>query len=219
MKDLIDQLSASGSTLTLPRMTATLTVALLAGLFIFFVYKNGYRGIVYVHAFNVSLVLSCVITSVIVLAISSNIALSLGMVGALSIVRFRAAIKDPVDVMFLFWAISTGIVSGTGEFGLLAVTTLMIGAIAWVLFRVKSKKNSYLLILDVKAASARELHAAVRRQLPVTMKSKSLVRDNAELVYELRMPPNADTDFLDELRAHEDVHSAVLVGYNGDYAE
>lgn len=218
MKDLINQLSASGSTLTLPRMAATLIVALLAGLFIFFVYKNGYRGVVYTHAFNVSLVLSSIITSVIVLAISSNIALSLGMVGALSIVRFRAAVKDPVDVIFLFWAISTGIVAGTGEFGLLAVATLVIGAAAWVMFRVKSKKSSYLLIIDAKATSARELHAAIRK-LPVTMKSRSLVQDRAELVYELRMHPEADTTFLDELNAHPEVRSAVLVGYNGDYAE
>jgi hypothetical protein len=218
MNELISQLSASGSTLTLPRMAATLIVALLAGLFIFFVYKNGYRGIVYTHAFNVSLVLSSMITAVIVLSISSNIALSLGMVGALSIVRFRAAIKDPVDVMFLFWSIATGIVAGTGEFGLLAVTTVAVGAVAWVLFRVKSKKGSFLLIIDVEAGSARELHAAIRK-MPVTMKSKSLVRDRAELVYELRMHPDADTGFLDNLRSHPSVHSAVLVGYNGDYAE
>ncbi|MCL2030421.1 MAG: DUF4956 domain-containing protein [Oscillospiraceae bacterium] len=218
MRDIINQLSASGSTLTMQRTVATLIVALLAGLFIFFIYKSGYRGVVYTHAFNASLVLSCVITAVIVLAISSNIALSLGMVGALSIVRFRAAIKDPVDVIFLFWAISTGIVAGTGEFGLLAVTTLVIGAAAWVLFRVKSKKSFFLLIIDVEASSARELHTAMRK-MPVTMKSKSLVRDRAELVYELRMHPDADTRFLEELRSHPGVHSAVLVGYNGDYAE
>lgn len=219
MKDLIDQLASSESTLTAPRMIATLIVAVLAGLFIFFIYKNGYRGVIYSHPFNVSLVLSSAITSVIVLSISSNIALSLGMVGALSIVRFRAAIKDPVDIIFLFWAISSGIVAGTGEFLLLIVATLLIGITAIILFRVKSKKSSFLLIIDVEAAAARELHAQVRKKLPVTMKSKSLVSNRAELVYELKMHPDEDTAFVDELRRFSAVHSAVLVGYNGDYAE
>ncbi|MDR1735521.1 MAG: DUF4956 domain-containing protein [Oscillospiraceae bacterium] len=217
--DLLGDMSTSGSTLTLGRIIATLIVAFVAGLIIFFVYKAGYKGVVYSHAFNVSLTLSCVITSVIVIAISSNIALSLGMVGALSIVRFRAAIKDPVDIIFLFWAISTGIVAGTGEFGLLAIATVLIGIAATVLFRVKSRKASYLLILDVQAAYAREFHGAIRKRLNVTMKSKSLIRDRAELVYELRMHPDADTSFIDELQRRPEVQSAVLVGYNGDYAE
>ena len=218
MQDIIDRFSSEGSTLTPGQMIATLTIAVLAGLFIFFVYKNGYRGVVYSHSFNVSLVLSCAITSVIVLAISSNIALSLGMVGALSIVRFRAAIKDPTDIIFLFWAISTGIVAGTGEFVLLIIATLILGATAMILFRVKSTKSSFLLIVDVRATAAKDLHNALKK-LPVTMKSKSLVGENAELVYELRLQPNADTNFLEDIQRHPSVHSAVLVGYNGDYAE
>jgi hypothetical protein len=220
MKELIDRLSTTSSALSLPRMIATLVIAVLVGLFIFWVYRYGYRGVVYSHSFNVSLVLSCAITSVIVLAISSNIALSLGMVGALSIVRFRAAIKDPIDIIFLFWAITSGIVAGTGEYGLLVVATIVIGAVAILLFRIKSRKHSFLLIVDLKADSARDLHAAIRKmRMPVTMKSKSLVRDRAELVYEIRLHPDADTTFVDEIRKHPDVNSAVLVGYNGDYAE
>jgi hypothetical protein len=191
----------------------------VVGLFIFFIYKVAYKGVVYSHSFNVSLVMICVITSVIVLAVSANIALTFGMIGALSIVRFRTAIKDPVDVVFLFWAITSGIVAGTGEVLFLVVASLALGLVAVVMFRVRSSKNTFLLIIDVDSGAADALHRALLQKLPVKMKSKSLVRDRAELVYEMRLAPSADTSFLEELNGRPEIRSAVLVGYNGDYAE
>jgi hypothetical protein len=218
LRDFFSQFTSATSTLTIPRLLATLTLAIVVGLFIFFIYKAAYKGVVYSHSFNVALVMVCVITSVIVLAVSSNIALTFGMIGALSIVRFRSAIKDPIDIVFLFWAITSGIVAGTGEALFLIVASIALGAVAIVMFRVKSSKNVFLLIIDVSAESARELHSSIRK-LPVVMKSKSLVRDRAEIVYELKISPDADISFLDALKKHPAVHSAVLVGYNGDYAE
>jgi len=191
----------------------------VVGLFIFFIYKLAYKGVVYSHSFNVSLVMICVITSVIVLAVSANIALTFGMIGALSIVRFRTAIKDPVDVVFLFWAITAGIVAGTGEALFLAVASLALGLVAVVMFRVRSSKSMFLMIIDVDAELANELHTNVTKELSAKMKSKSLVRDRAELVYEMKLAVNADTSFLEELNKRPGVRSAVLVGYNGDYAE
>jgi len=189
------------------------------GLFIFFIYKIAYKGVVYSHSFNVSLVMICIITSVIVLAVSANIALTFGMIGALSIVRFRTAIKDPVDVVFLFWAITSGIIAGTGAALFLVVASLALGLVAVVMFRVRSSKNTYLLIIDVQSDAAGSLHTALLKKLPVKMKSKSVVRDRSELVYEMRLAPDADTTFLEELNKRDEVGSAVLVGYNGDYAE
>jgi hypothetical protein len=218
LKDFFTQFTSATSTLTIPRLLATLTLAVIVGLFIFFIYKAAYRGVIYSHSFNASLVMVCVITSVIVLAVSSNIALTFGMIGALSIVRFRSAIKDPVDIVFLFWAITSGIVAGTGEALFLIVASIALGLVAIVMFRIRSSKSTFLLIIDVSADSARELQVAIRK-LPVVMKSKSLVRDRAEIVYEIKISPDADTTFLDSLKSHPSVHSAVLVGYNGDYAE
>jgi len=190
----------------------------VVGLFIFIIYKVAYKGVVYSHSFNVTLVMVCVITAVIVLAVSANIALTFGMIGALSIVRYRTAIKDPVDVAFIFWAITSGIVAGTGETLFLVVATLSVGIVAIVMFRVRSTKNTYLLIIEAEAEGAGRLHAAVQK-LPVKMKSKSLVRDRVEIVYELTLAANADTSFLDALNQRPEVRSAVLVGYNGDFAE
>ncbi|MDR2571409.1 MAG: DUF4956 domain-containing protein [Oscillospiraceae bacterium] len=197
----------------------TLATAVAVGLFIFFIYKLAYKGVVYSHSFNVSLIMVCIITSVIVLAVSANIALTFGMIGALSIVRFRTAIKDPVDVVFLFWAITSGIVAGTGEVLFLAVASLALGTVAVIMFSVRSSKNTFLLIIEVKPDCADALHKSLKESLSITMKSKSLVRDRAELVYEMRLRANADTSFLEELNKRDEIRSAVLVGYNGDYAE
>jgi len=160
----------------------------------------------------------CVITSVIVLAVSANIALTFGMIGALSIVRFRTAIKDPTDVAFIFWAITSGIVAGTGEAVFLVIATVAIGIIILILFRLRSSKNVYLLIIEVDSDNAEALHKDILK-LRVKMKSKSLIRDRAELVYEMKLAANADTSFLENINRRSEVRSAVLVGYNGDFAE
>jgi len=197
-----------------------MTLAIIVGLYIFFIYKLAYRGVVYSHSFNVSIVMVCVITAVIVLAVSANIALTFGMIGALSIVRYRTAVKDPVDVAFLFWAITSGIVAGTGEVLFLLVASAGIGLVVLVLFRVRSSKHTYLLIIDVQSNNAEEIREAVTAlQAKAVMKSKSLVIDRAEFVFEIKLPEGADLAFLDTLNARDDVRSAVLVGYNGDYAE
>ncbi len=213
-----DLLSPGTATLTFDRMLATLLIAVLVGIFIFYVYKLSYRGVIYSHSFNVTIVLSSVITSMIVLGISSNITLSLGMVGALSIVRFRAAIKDPVDIIFLFWAISSGIVAGTGEYWFLIIATLVIGVTAIVLFKARSRKQTYLLIIDIETAASSGCIKECKK-LGAVMKSKSVIKSRTELVFEIKIKDNSDTSFVEKLSSLDTVASAVLVGYNGDFAE
>ena len=189
-----------------------------AGMIIFFVYKLAYKGVIYSYSFNVTLVMVCVITSVIVLAVSANIALTFGMIGALSIVRYRTAIKDPVDVAFLFWAITSGIIAGTGEALFLIVAVLVLGSLVVVLFWIRTSKNTFLLIIDANIDSSDDLEKMVRK-MRVKMKSKSLVKDRVELIFEMRLSSDANTDFLETINKREDVHSAILVGYSGDFAE
>jgi hypothetical protein len=220
MSEFIDKLfsDAADLALTPERMITTLIMALLAGILVFFVYKHFYRGVIYSHSFNVALVLSAVITSMIVLAISSNIVLSLGMVGALSIVRFRAAIKDPIDIVFLFWAISSGIVAGTGEYIFLIVANLIIAVTACVFFTIKTKSNSFLLIIDCESEIAGKLQENLTSSR-LTLKSKSLVRERAEIIYEVKLKVHDDIKFVDKIKEQKGVISVVLVGFNGDYAE
>ena len=187
-------------------------------MFIFFIYKLAYKGVVYSHSFNVTLVMVCVITSVIVLAVSANIALTFGMIGALSIVRYRTAIKDPVDVAFLFWAITSGIIAGTGEALFLVVAVLILGALVILLFWIRTSKNTFLLIIDANKEGSDDLEKTVVK-LPAKLKSKSLVKDKVELIYEMRLEKDASTYFLEKLNNRPEVHSAILVGYNGDFAE
>ena len=187
-------------------------------MFIFFIYKLAYKGVIYSHSFNVTLVMVCVITSVIVLAVSANIALTFGMIGALSIVRYRTAIKDPVDVAFLFWAITSGIIAGTGEALFLIVAVLILGVLVIALFWIRTSKNTFLLIIDADKENIDDIQKMVK-ELPAKMKSKSLVKDRVELIYEMRLEKDANTYFLEKINDRPDVHSAVLVGYNGDFAE
>ena len=193
-------------------------LAVAAGMIIFFVYKLAYKGVIYSYSFNVTLLMVCVIAAVIVLAVSANIALTFGMIGALSIVRYRTAIKDPVDVAFLFWAITSGIIAGTGEALFLIVAVLVLGALVIVLFWMRTSKNTFLLIIDANKDSSSDLEKTARK-LRAKMKSKSLVKERVELIYELRLSRDADTQFLEKLNEREDVHSAILVGYSGDFAE
>ena len=206
------------TTLTVPHLLATITLSITVGMFIFFIYKLAYKGVVYSHSFNVTLVMVCVITSVIVLAVSANIALTFGMIGALSIVRYRTAIKDPVDVAFLFWAITSGIIAGTGEALFLIVAVLILGVLVIALFWIRTSKNTFLLIIDADKKNIDDIQKMVK-ELPAKMKSKSLVKDRVELIYEMRLASDASTNFLEEINNRPDIHSAVLVGYNGDFAE
>ena len=208
----------AATTLTIPHLLATMMLSTVVGMFIFFIYKLAYKGVVYSHSFNVTLVMVCVITSVIVLVVSANIMLTFGMIGALSIVRYRTAIKDPVDVAFLFWSITSGIIAGTGEALFLIIAVLILGVLVVALFWIRTSKNTFLLIIEADKTGSEELEIIVR-SLSGKMKSKSLVQQRVELIFEMRLKWDADTSFLEKINDRSDVHSAVLVGYNGDFAE
>ena len=193
-----------------------LTLALCLGLFIFLVYKTCYAGVMYAPSFGVTLIALTLITTLLILAVTSNIVLSLGMVGALSIVRFRTAIKEPMDIAFLFWSIAAGIVLAAG---LLAVAgSLFVGIVLLVFSRQKNGESPYILVVhctdqDVEGQVRALVEARVRR---LNLKSKSVSPGQIELNYEVRLR-EADTAFVNELGTMEGVGNVVLVSYNGDY--
>lgn len=199
-------------------MGLALGLAFLLGLFIFLIYKKSYSGVMYSPSFGVTLIALALITTLLILAVSSNVVLSLGMVGALSIVRFRTAIKEPIDIVYLFWAISAGIVLGAGLLPLAVFGSVFIGLILLVLVNKKSRENPYILVLACQDEQAEQratelVSARCRRQ---AVKSKTVCQDGVELTMEVRLQ-QADTGFVNSVAELPGVRSAVLVSYNGEY--
>lgn len=199
-------------------MGIALILAFAVGLFIFFVYKKTYQGVMYSSGLGVTLVALTMITTVVILAVTSNVVLSLGMVGALSIVRFRTAIKEPLDIAFLFWSIAVGIVLAAGLIPLALVGSLFIGLVLILFVNRKSHLNPFIVVLSVKDKQSEK---AAREFLEKTckkcvIKSKTAAKGAIELNVEVRLKMD-DTDFINALSETEGVQSAALVSYNGDY--
>lgn len=195
-----------------------LALALGIGIFIFFVYKQTYQGVMYSSGFGTTLIALTMITTVVILAVVSNVVLSLGMVGALSIVRFRTAIKEPLDIAFLFWSIAVGIVLAAGMIPLAVFGSIIIGMVLLVFVNRKPHQVPYILVLSCENATteknAREfLRSQVQKCI---VKSKTVQKGLVELNLEIRLKED-NTDFINALSDMEGVNSAVLISYNGDY--
>ncbi|MCI8787915.1 MAG: DUF4956 domain-containing protein [Lachnospiraceae bacterium] len=192
--------------------------ALLIGLFIFLVYKKTFSGVMYSTGFALSLVGLSLVTTLVIMAVTSNVVLSLGMVGALSIVRFRAAIKEPLEIVYLFWAIAIGIVIGAGMIPLAVVGSVIIGIILVLFANLKIHENPYILILNCSNEKAEEeaLALAKKSVARFLVKSKTVNASGIELTAEIRMKDPA-TSFVNSLSALEGVSNATLVSYNGEY--
>lgn len=199
-------------------MAISFVLSFLVGLFIYFVYKKTYKGVMFSSSFGVTLVALTMITDFVILAVTSNVVLSLGMVGALSIVRFRTAIKEPLDIAFLFWAIASGIVLASGLIPLAIIGSAIIGVILIFFVNRKGHTNPYIVILtcDNKAAEDRAVALLREKSHKCVTKSKTARPGSVEVNFEIRLK-NDDTDFIDELSSLEGVQSAVLVSYNGEY--
>ena len=195
-----------------------LTLAFCLGLFIFFIYKKTYSGVMYSSSFGVTLVALTMITTLVILAVTSNVVLSLGMVGALSIVRFRTAIKEPLDIAFLFWAIADGIVLAAGMIPLAVFGSVLIGVIILVFANHKDMSNPYIVVIRARdhASEARAMEYLRSNVKKCVVKSKTAQKGLVELNLEIRLKTD-NTDFINGLADLPGVDSAVLVSYNGDY--
>ena len=206
------------SSISVLDMLLTIVLSFGIGLFIFLVYKKTYRGVMYSAGFGTTLIALTMITSIVILAVTSNVVLSLGMVGALSIVRFRTAIKDPLDIAFLFWSIGAGIILAAGMIPLAIVGSVCIGLILLVFVNQKPHTHPYMVILNCTdhdaEVGAKEFLA--KNVLRTTVKSKSAVKGTIEMNIEVRLKED-DTDFINILSEMPGVNSAVIVSYNGDY--
>lgn len=199
-------------------MVVALILAFCIGLFIFFVYQKTFSGVMYSSSFGVTLIALTMITTIVILAISSNVVLSLGMVGALSIVRFRAAIKEPLDIAFLFWSITAGIVLAAGMIPLAVIGSFVIGIILLIFVNKKPYWNPYIVVVSCADHSCEiQVREFLQKQVKrCVVKSKKAQKGMIELNIEIRMKDD-NTDFINSISEMEGVGSAVLVSYNGDY--
>ncbi len=199
-------------------MVLALALAFGIGLFILFIYKKTCSGVMYSSSFGVTLLALTMITTLVILAVTSNVVLSLGMVGALSIVRFRTAVKEPLDLAFLFWSIAAGIVLAAGLLPLAVIGSVVIGLILLVFVNRKPHTNPYIVVVQCDGQQSEQnamqlLRAATER---CVVKSKTVQKGRIEMNMEVRLKSD-DTAFINDLDGLEGVESAVLVSYNGEY--
>ena len=195
-----------------------LGLAFVLGLFIFIIYKKTYSGVMYSESFGISLIAMAMVTSLVIIAVTSNVVLSLGMVGALSIVRFRTAVKEPMDIAFMFWAIAVGIVLGAGLISLAVIGSVIIGIIIVIFTTRKIKDIPYILVVSCDDRTAEEtalkyIDAYAKKNI---LKSKSINKSCIELTFEVRLK-DANSPIINELLDQEGISNAVLVSYNGEY--
>lgn len=202
------------ASLSAPYIIVTVAVALICSLIIYLVYKKFYRGAVYSESFNILNVMLCLITSFVITTISSNLVLSLGMVGALSIVRFRSAVKDPLDIGFLFWSIAAGITTGAGLYPFAIISTLIIAAIYIIFTVLTTGKKTFLLVVKYFDGADNAIRSELT-SVPNTLKSKSVHKGKSELTLQVKVKNN-NTAFVDKISAIEGVESAMLIEYTGD---
>ena len=215
-KVLLEFLESTGQ-LDLQTIILRMAVATLVGFLIYLSYMLSHEGSIYSRKFNVSLMALTVITTAVMIVIGNNIALSLGMVGALSIVRFRTAIKEPTDLMFLFWSIAIGIVLAAGLIPLAVFGSIFIGLLLLLFSRGSKTDTPYILVVHCSGeqeTQVRECIAAGARKM--SLKSKSVTGDRTELNYEVRLK-DEETGFLNTLNEMSGVSHVILVSYNGDY--
>lgn len=199
-------------------MLIAMLLAFCIGLFIFFVYKKTYSGVMYSAGFGTTLIALTLITTLVILAVTSNVVLSLGMVGALSIVRFRTAIKEPLDIAFLFWSIAVGIVLAAGMIPLAVFGSIFIGIILLLFANRKTNTNPYILVVSCQDKNTEKnvedyLKSRASRSI---VKSKTVQKGMIELNLEVRIKDD-NTDFVNEIADMSGINSAVLVSYNGEY--
>lgn len=203
---------------SVPDILVALFISFALGLFIFFVYTKTFKGVMYSSSFGISLIAMNMITTLIILTVSTNLIVTLGMVGALSIVRFRTVVKEPLDLVYLFWSITVGIIVGTGLIPMAIIGSVAIGLILFVFVNRNINEQPYVVVIscDGEKSEIQSLYLLNNHTKKNVIKAKSVSRDGVELTVEVRLKESS-SQFVNALLAIEGVHNATLVSYNGDY--
>lgn len=207
-------------TLTIPSLLLSLAISFAIAVFIIFIYKKTYSGVIYSKSFSLSIILLSMITAIIIKTINSNLALSLGMVGALSIVRFRTAIKEPLDTIFMFWAIAVGIMVGAGLYVPSIVASVALGLLFFLAFSYIFKPtNRYLLILKYDAKISNKIEQRIKELPKNKLRTKTIFDDQIEATYEVDLKDDLTGDLVHKFANLKGVNNASLVNYQNDFGE
>lgn len=206
------------ATFSIPDILVALLISFAVGLFIFFVYTKTFKGVMYSSAFGVSLIAMNMLICLIIMTVSSNLLISLGMIGALSIVRFRTVVKEPLDLVYLFWSITQGIVVGAGLIPMAVISSVVIGLMLFIFVHRKTNDTPYVVVISCSDEKAEEqsldlLNSHTKKNV---VKAKSVSNKGVELTVEVRLRESS-SQFVNALLAIEGVHNATLVSYNGEY--
>ena len=203
---------------SIPDILAALLISFSIGLFIYLVYTKTFKGVMHSSSFGITLIAMNMITTLVVLTVSTNLITSLGMVGALSIVRFRTVVKEPLDLVYMFWSITAGIIVGAGLLPMAIIGSMVIGLVLFVFVNRKTNESPYVVVISCENESAErqslEILSSDTRKSAI--KAKNVSRDGVELTVEVRLK-DSSSQFVNALLAIEGVRNATLVSYNGDY--
>jgi uncharacterized membrane protein YhiD involved in acid resistance len=217
--DLFEYIRSTNAVLTITTVMMNMLVTVLIAMFIFWVYKRTYTGVLYSRSFNITLLLTSLVTAMVMMVIGTNLALSLGMVGALSIIRFRSAIKDPRDIGFLFWGIAAGLSAGTGSYVIAAVGSLIIAIILFLFERQQAAVYPYLLVVKGERIDEGALREIVNHNVSrYSLRMKNVSQLGMEIIYEVRFQDGQEDNLLKEIRGLPDISIVNIVTYKGEIA-
>lgn len=216
-KELLKYLIENNLGIPVTQVIISLIIAVLLSLFIYWVYKKTYSGVMYSKNFNITIMLISTVTCMVMMIIGSNLALSLGMVGALSIIRFRTAIKDPKDIGFLFWGIGVGLATGTGIYIVGIIGSIFIAVMLLVFDKGLYDDFCYLLIIKGQDLDYKKIEEIINRSVKkYKLKMKNCSKYSTDVSYEIRLKNREENDIIKELNNMENIISVNIVSYNGE---
>ena len=216
-ENLLNLLINGTEIFTLESIIFNISVTIILAFFIYFVYKKTYNGVLYSQNFNITIVMIAIITSIVMMLIGSNLAISLGMVGALSIVRFRATIKEPRDIAFLFWAIAIGLAAGTGSFMLAIIGSVSIAMVLFLFGKAMYSDYCYLLVLKGETIQTSEIQSILKNyKIPFKLRMKNTSINLSELTYEITLKHINIDNLIEHIYTIENISEVHVVSYNGE---
>ena len=218
-KELLKYLIENNIGISVTQILISMCITVLLSMFIYWVYKKTYSGVMYSKNFNITIMLISTVTSMVMMIIGSNLALSLGMVGALSIIRFRSAIKDPKDIGFLFWGIAVGLSTGTGIYIIGIIGSIFIAFLLFIFDRGIYNDNCYLLIVKGNELNFDKIESIIKEHTSkFNLKMKNSTDILTEATYEIKLKRNEDNEILRALKTVENIININIVSYNGEIA-
>ena len=217
MKKVLEALAEMQVKMPIQTVFLILVIAFIVAMIIYLTYKHTYTGVMYNPRFNVSLVMITMVTTIVMVVIGSNISVSLGMVGALSIIRFRTAVKDPRDTAFIFWGVVSGLACGTQNYTIVLAGSIVICLVLFIFKRVIASEDKYLLIVKGTDFDIKSVEKLIEKNTKYfTCKGKYVKNDNIELIYDIKLKDKKDDSFINGLKDNLSIDTVNLVANNTD---